>query len=69
MEYKITRMKKDRSESRVLSQNKKRWLPIGSKHRPCKMTESEVDEFIKQKGNDEQYYYLKTQYYYLKTQY
>jgi hypothetical protein len=61
MTYKITRMKKDKSEFRMLSQNKKRWLVINSKHRPCIMTNDEADEFIQAKGNDLIYYFFKTQ--------
>lgn len=53
-------MKKDRSETRVLSQKKKRWLPLGSNHRTCTMTEQEADEFVKSKGDDPIYYFFKT---------
>lgn len=53
-------MKKDRSEKRVLSQ-KKKWLPLSSKHLACIMTEQEADEFIKLRGNDKIYYFFKTQ--------
>ena len=60
MNYKITRMKKDRSENRTLSKNKKKWLPLNSKQSPCIMTEREADEFIKEQPNNE-YYFFKTQ--------
>lgn len=53
-------MKKDKSETKILSKNKRRWLPIGSRHQSCTMSEKEADEFIKQKGNDDVYYFLKT---------
>lgn len=53
-------MKKDHSETRTLSKNKKRWLSYNSKHHTCKMIESEADEFLKSKGNDKNYYFFKT---------
>ena len=54
-------MRKDKSESWFLSPKKKRWLHVRTTtHQFGKFTETEVDEFIKLKGDDAEYYYLKT---------
>jgi hypothetical protein len=59
--YNITRHRKtDKADRRFLSQNKKRWLTINSKHLFCNLSEQEADEFINKKGNDEKYYFFKT---------
>lgn len=60
--YRIMKMSKvDKSAKWFLSPKKKRWLQVRtSKHQFGKFTESEVDKYIKQKGDDADYYYLKT---------
>lgn len=60
MKYKITRLKKDKSEYKNLSKTKKSFVSKQSNNY-CVMTEKEADDFIKQKGNDPKYYFVKTQ--------
>lgn len=58
--YKITRYKKDRSESRVLSKNMDKWLKFNSKRHYCLMTEEEANKYIKENEINNLYYFFKT---------
>jgi len=42
-----------------LSQNKRRWLPLNSKHKRAKLTEEGADICVKSHADDQYYYYFK----------